>query len=179
MPAAVPLAVATLAVVNPALLTVAPLNSAPLKPAAFHLSLVLLLCAAALLLAHRSRWGSRLGAPLLVLLLSLAVGATEVIQGPVELPWISGPLTALAVAVLLLPLDVRRLLPQARSLLVPFAAAIGLVCGAAIVCGGALARHLGPQHAALAGVLAAGYTGGTVNLIAVGSTLSLRPAPMA
>ena len=171
MPAVVPRALLFLARVNLPLL-----NLTLLHPAAVHLALVLLLCGAALLLAHRTHWGSQLGAPLLVLLLSLAVGATGVIQGPVDLPWINGPLTALAVAVLLLPLDLRRLLPQARSLLVPFAAAIGLVCIAAIVCGLALAAPLGPQHAALAGVLAAGYTGGTVNLVSVASTLSLQPA---
>jgi len=143
------------------------------------LLLVLLPCAAALLLADRTRWGSQLGAPLLVLLLSLALGATGVIQGPVDVPWIEGPLTALAVAVLLLPLDLRRLLPQARSLLGPFAAAVGLVCGAAMVCGVVMAAPLGPQHAAMAGALAAGYTGGTVNLISVASTLSLQAPPLA
>ena len=67
-----------------------------------NMTLVLLPCAAALLLAHRTRWGGQLGAPLLVLLLSLALAATGLIPGPVDWPWISGPLTALAVAVLLL-----------------------------------------------------------------------------
>jgi uncharacterized membrane protein len=143
-----------------------------------NMTLVLLPCAAALLLAHRTRWGGQLGAPLLVLLLSLALAATGLIPGPLDWPWISGPLTALAVAVLLLPLELRRLLPQARSLLGPFGAATGLVCAASIVWGVVLAGPLGQHHAALAGVLAAGYTGGTVNLVSVGKTLALPPAPM-
>lgn len=139
---------------------------------------VLLPCAAGLFLARSTHWGSQLGAPLLVLLLSLALAATGLIHGPVDLPWISGSLTALAVAVLLLPLQLKRLLPEAHSLLWPFGAAIGLVCVASIVSGMVLAVPLGPQHAAVSGVLAAGYTGGTVNLVAVADALSLAPAQM-
>lgn len=61
---------------------------------------------AALLLAHWTCWGSQLGTQLLVLLLSLALAATGLIQAPVDSPWSCGPLTALAEAVLLLLLPV-------------------------------------------------------------------------
>lgn len=143
-----------------------------------NLWLLLLPCAAGLFLARSTRWGSQLGAPLLVLLLSLALAATGLIQSPMDLPWISGSLTALAVAVLLLPLQLKRLLPEAHSLLWPFGTAIGLVCVASIVSGTALAVPMGPQHAAVSGVLAAGYSGGTVNLVAVAGALSLPPEQM-
>ena len=143
-----------------------------------NLWLVLLPCAAGLLLARSTRWGAQLGAPVLVLLLSLALAAMGLSQGPVDLPWIGGSLTALAVAVLLLPLQFKRLLPEARSLLWPFGTAIGLVFVASIVSGKVLAAPLGPHNAAVSGVLAAGYTGGTVNLVAVADALSLPPAQM-
>lgn len=139
------------------------------------LSLVSLLIASALALARCTRRGAQLGAPMLVLLLSLAVAGTGFAPGATARQWIGGPITALAVAVLLLPLDVRRLLPQGRALLRPYAAAIGLVCGAAVVFGWALARPLGPAHGALAGVLAAGFTGGSVNQVGVAESLALAP----
>lgn len=140
---------------------------------------VLLLCSAGVALSRWTRWGGRLGAPLLVLLLSLALAGSPLAPGVRASEWISGPLTSLAVAVLLLPLDLRRLVPQARALLGPFLLALALVAAASVAVGVALAGPLGAEHAAIAGVMAAGYTGGTVNVVAVGESLALSAPQMA
>ena len=139
------------------------------------LLLVLLLITSALALARCTRRGGQLGAPILVLLLSMAVAGTGFVPGAIARQWISGPVTALAIAVLILPLDLRRLLPQGRALFKPFALAIVLVCAAAVFFGWLLAKPLGLNNAAIAGVLAAGFTGGTVNQVAVAESLALAP----
>ncbi|MCP9809724.1 DUF819 family protein [Cyanobium sp. HWJ4-Hawea] len=139
------------------------------------LLLVSVLIASSLALARFTRRGGQLGAPILVLLLSMAVAGTGFVPGAIARQWISGPVTALAIAVLILPLDLRRLLPQGRALLKPFALAIVLVCAAAVLFGLLLSMPLGQANAAIAGVLAAGFTGGTVNQVAVAESLALAP----
>jgi len=93
--------------------------------------------------------------------------------------WISGPLTSLAIAELLLAIKLKTLLLRARPLLLLFgvvvlATVVGVVVGAV-----ALAQPLGDQRSVLMGLYTATFSGGSLNLVAVGRILNPPDALLA
>ncbi len=76
-------------------------------------------------ISERFQFGRQLGTTMVVLLIGFSVTNLFGWQPDDEASgWISGPLTSLAITQLLLAVDLRRLWPDARRLVVPFAAAI-------------------------------------------------------
>ena len=76
-------------------------------------------------LSHRWVWGRRLGVAMLVLLLGVAVRNGFGWQADERISaWISGPLTSLAIAELLLAIRLKSLLHRARPLLLLFGVAV-------------------------------------------------------
>jgi uncharacterized membrane protein len=123
-------------------------------------------------LARATAFGRRLGMTLLVLFLGLL--ATNLLSWrpePAAEALVNGPLTSLAIALLLLAVDLRRVWPGAQRLLGPFAAAVvGAVAGTAV--GALLLRGpLGADLPALGGLFTATFSGGSLNFVAVARTL--------
>ena len=139
----------------------------------WSLLLVLLLTALGWLLSRRTPWGRQLGMTMVVLLLGLLVSNLGGVQLQAEAAgWVNGPLTSLAIGLLLLAVDLRRLWPQARQLLGPFLmAALSTVLGVLL---GAWLLHplLGDDRSVLAGMYTATFTGGSLNFVSVARTLN-------
>ncbi|WP_398328437.1 DUF819 family protein [Vulcanococcus sp.] len=144
------------------------------------LLLILLITALGWWLAERTAWGRQLGTTMLVLLLGLLVSNLSGLKPQAEAAaWINGPLTSLAIALLLLAVDLRRVWPDARRLLVPFLMAVVCTVLAVLIGGWLLQPLLGPGRSVLAGMFAATFTGGSLNFVSVARALQPPEALLA
>ena len=131
-------------------------------------------------LSRRWVWGQRLGVTMLVLLLGVAVRNGLGWQADARISaWISGPLTSLAIAELLLAIRLKTLLQRARPLLLLFGLAVLATVVGVLVGAVALAQPLGDQRSELMGLYAATFSGGSLNLVSVGRILSPPDALLA
>ncbi len=138
------------------------------------LSLLLILVITALgwWIAQATAAGRQLGTTMLVLLLGLLVSNISGVQPePAAAGWVNGPLTSLAIVLLLLAVDLRRLWPEARRLLLPFLLAVLSTLGAVLLGGWLLQPLLGSGRGVLAGVFTATFTGGSLNFVSVARAL--------
>ena len=143
------------------------------------LLLILLITALGWWLAERTAWGRQLGTTMLVLLGLLVSNLSGVKPQAEAAAWINGPLTSLAIALLLLAVDLRRLWPDARRLLVPFLMAVMCTVLAVLIGGWLLQPLLGPGRGMLAGMFAATFTGGSLNFVSVARALQPPEALLA
>lgn len=131
-------------------------------------------------LAQRTAVGRQLGTTMLVLLLGLLVSNLSGVKPQADAAaWVNGPLTSLAIALLLLAVDLRRLWPDARRLLAPFLLAVVCTLLAALLGGWLLQPLLGPERSLLAGMFTATFTGGSLNFVSVARTLQPPEALLA
>ena len=138
------------------------------------LSLVLILAITVLgwWMAQATAAGRQLGTTMLVLLLGLLVSNLSGVKPqPEAAAWVNGPLTSLAIALLLLAVDLRRLWPEARRLLLPFLLAVLSTVAAVLLGGWLLQPLLGSGRGVLAGVFTATFTGGSLNFVSVARAL--------
>jgi len=130
--------------------------------------------ALAFLLDHRVRWLSKIGASLLALILGALLSNTGLVpsSSPVY-SVIEGPLTSLAIAWLLLAVNLSDLKVAGPRMVGAFLlAGLGTALGAAV--GGVLfAESFGENTWRLAGVFTGTYSGGSVNFVAVGRGVEL------
>ena len=134
--------------------------------------LILLLTALGWWLSRSTAWGRQLGMTMVVLLLGLVVtNITGWQPSKAAAGWVSGPLTSLAIAQLLLAVDLRRVWPDARRLVTPFAASVLLTLAAVLLGGLVFGPWLGAERSVLAGVFTATFTGGSLNFVSVARTL--------
>ncbi|DBB01832.1 TPA: hypothetical protein ACH3X1_000442 [Trebouxia sp. C0004] len=130
-------------------------------------------------LEQRTSFGSAVSAPLLSLLLALALSAGGIL--PVTSPaydviWTY--IMPLGAALYLLESDLRQLLSAASSTFGAFViGAVGSVLGT-IVAWLVLGTRLGPDGYKVASALCASYIGGSVNFAAVSQSLGLAPGPL-
>jgi len=130
--------------------------------------------ALAFLLDHRVRWISKIGASLLALILGAILSNTGAV--PAASPVysiIEGPLTSLAIAWLLLAVNLSDLKVAGPRMVGAFLlAGLGTALGAMV--GGVLfAGTFGENTWRLAGVFTGTYSGGSVNFVAVGRGVEL------
>jgi len=131
-------------------------------------------------LAQRTAVGRQLGTTMLVLLLGLLVSNLSGVKPQADAAaWVNGPLTSLAIVLLLLAVDLRRLWPDARRLLAPFLLAVVCTLLAALLGGWLLQPLLGPESSLLAGMFTATFTGGSLNFVSVARTLQPPEALLA
>ena len=145
---------------------------------AVSLGLVLALTWSGWFFSQRVAFARQLGTTMVVLLFGFLV--TNLLGWRPDTrasSWISGPLTSLAIAQLLLAVDLRRIWPDARRLLLPFITAV--ICTLIAVLVGALMFQpwLGSDAGLLAGVFTATFTGGSLNFVSVARTLT-PPEPL-
>ncbi|MEB3264975.1 MAG: DUF819 family protein [Synechococcus sp.] len=138
--------------------------------------LVLGLTAAGFWLGERPGWIGRLGPTLWVLTLGLLAANGLGLRLPEAVAeGVNGPLTSLAIVLLLLAVDGRRVWRQGRGLLAPFAAAVVATAAGALLGAALLGPLLGSDRADLAGMFTATYTGGSLNFVSVARALAVRP----
>jgi len=134
---------------------------------------VLLAAAAFGFWAERTRWGARLSGAVLAILCTFTLSNLGLI--PVQAPaydvvW--SYLVPLAIPLLLLRADLRRILREAGPTLFAFAAgAAGTVLGTVLAF---RVVPLGDEGSKLAGIFCATYVGGSMNYAAVAEALELR-----
>ena len=89
------------------------------------LLVILLLTLIGWVLSKSTPLGRQLGMTMVVLLLGLLfTNLSGWTPAPQASGWVSGPLTSLAIAQLLLAVQLERLWPDARKLFIPFVAAV-------------------------------------------------------
>ena len=95
-------------------------------------------------LAEVNRVGKSLGATMVILLLGFLVANLSQWQPATSaVRWINGPLTSIAIAELLLAVELRRVLPDARRLLPPFITTVLATLSAVLLGGWLLSPWLG------------------------------------
>ena len=131
-------------------------------------------------LSWRWSWGRRLGMTMLVLLLGTAISNLIGWQPDEAVSaWVSGPLTSLAIAELLLAIKLKTVLPRSRQLLPLFGIALLATLGGVLIGAVLLAGPLGDQRSTLAGLYTATFSGGTLNFVSLGRALSPSPSLLA
>ncbi|MEA5475172.1 DUF819 family protein [Synechococcus sp. CCY9201] len=139
-------------------------------------ALVLGLTAMGFWLGERPGWFGRLGPTLWVLSLGLLASNGLGLRLPESVAeGVNGPLTSVAIVLLLLAVDGRRVWEEGRSLIAPFAAAVVVTCLAALLGALLLGPALGADTPPLAGLFTATYTGGSLNFVSVARALAVRP----
>ena len=123
-------------------------------------------------LAEVNRIGKNLGATMVILLLGFLVANLSQWQPATSaVRWINGPLTSIAIAELLLAVELRRVLPDARRLLPPFITTVLATLSAVLLGGWLLSPWLGSDLFPLAGLFSATFTGGSLNFVSIARSL--------
>ncbi|MFH1765769.1 MAG: DUF819 family protein [Gemmatimonadota bacterium] len=140
----------------------------------FHTAIIAGATALAFLLDHRVRWLSKVGASLIALIMGALLSNTGLV--PAASPVysvIEGPLTSLAIAWLLLAVNLSDLKVAGPRmvgafLLAGLGTALGAMVGAVLFAG-----SFGENSWRLAGVFTGTYSGGSVNFVSVGRGVEL------
>ena len=141
------------------------------------LILVLGLTGFGLWLAQVNSLGRKLGSTMVILMLGLLVAnVTTWTPEPSAVSWVNGPLTSYAIAELLLAVELRSVMPDARRLLLPFITAVAGTLAAVLLVGLLLSGWLGQSWISLAGLLSATFTGGSLNFVSVARSLEIPPS---
>lgn len=121
-------------------------------------------------------WARAMGATLIAILAALALSNAGVLPHTSPTYDVLGGIgVSLGIALVLLGVDVRSVLQAGPRMLAAFAiGAVGTVVGV-IVAAFAVMRHVGPETWKLAGQYAGTYTGGGVNMVAVGRSVETSP----
>lgn len=123
--------------------------------------------------AERTRWGRRLGGPLLLLAIPMALANLGVMPHSAPLyDTVAGYLVPAAIPLLLLRADFRTILRESGPMLAAFLVAAGATVAGALA--GALLVDMGPQEAEIAGTVTASYIGGSLNFVATAEALGIR-----
>ena len=131
-------------------------------------------------LSWRWLWGRRVGMTMLVLFIGVATrNLTGWQPDAVVSSWVSGPLTSLAIAELLLAIKLQTVLPPSRKLLPLYGAALSATLAGVLIGAVLLEGPLAGQRSVLAGLYTATFSGGTLNFVSVGRTLSPPPSLLA
>lgn len=125
-------------------------------------------------LERRFAWAAKVGASLLVIVLGAALSNLGLV--PLASPaydGVTGPVTSLAIAWLLLAVDLRDLRSAGPRMLGAFAVAVAATVVGAVAAYLAFGPALGGESWKLAGVMVGTYAGGSLNFVAVGRALEL------
>ena len=146
-------------------------------PPLMSLLLVLGLTGLGWWLAQVNSLARKLGSTMVILMLGLLLAnVTTWTPEPSAVSWVNGPLTSLAIAELLLAVELRSVLPDARRLLLPFTTAVAGTLSAVLLVGVLLSGWLGSSWISLAGLFSATFTGGSLNFVSVARSLEIAPS---
>lgn len=137
-------------------------------------TILLGLVAAAFQLERRFRWAETVGASLLVIAFGAVLSNLELVPLSSSVyGTVTGPVTSLAIAWLLLSVDLAALKTAGPRMLGAFALAVTATAAGAVVASLALGGILGEVTWKLSGVMTGTYSGGSLNFVSVGRALEL------
>jgi uncharacterized membrane protein len=139
----------------------------------FALSAVIMLTVAFGLWAESRPWGQKLGGPLLLLAISMALANTGVI--PYAAPvydQIAGLLVPMAIPLLIMRADFRTIFSESGPMFVTFLIAAGATFVGALA--GVWLIDMGPLEAEIAGTVTSSYIGGSLNFVATAEAVGIR-----
>ena len=139
----------------------------------FALSAVIMLTVAFGLWAESRPWGQKVGGPLLLLAIAMALANAGVIPhaAPVY-DQIGGLLVPMAIPLLIMRADFRTIFSESGPMFVTFLVATGATFAGALV--GAWLIDLGPLEAQIAGTVTSSYIGGSLNFVATAEAVGIR-----
>ena len=139
----------------------------------FALSGVIMLIVAFGLWAESRPWGQKLGGPLLLLAISMALANAGVIPhtAPVY-DQIGGLLVPMAIPLLIMRADFRTIFSESGPMFLTFLVAAGATFAGALA--GVWLVDLGPLEAQIAGTVTASYIGGSLNFVATAEAVGIR-----
>ena len=137
-------------------------------------TILLGLVAAAFLLERRFRWAETVGASLLVIGFGAVLSNLELVPLSSSVyGTVTGPVTSLAIAWLLLSVDLAALKTAGPRMLGAFALAVTATATGAVLAALVLGGVLGEVTWKLSGVMTGTYSGGSLNFVSVGRALEL------
>lgn len=127
--------------------------------------------------AETTRWGRKVGAAVIALLLGFILGNANILpaQAPVyEFVW--GALVPLAIPMLLYQANIRKIIRESGPTLFAFLIGLGGTVAGALA--GYLLIPLPERAADLTGIFAATYIGGGMNFVAVSNSVGMPPGDL-
>lgn len=139
-------------------------------------TVIVAIAALSLWLAASFRWAARASATLLVIVFGAVLSNLGLVaaRSPVY-DFLAGPATSLAIAWLLLAVDLRDLRAAGPRMLAAFGLAVTATVAGALTAAAVFHDRL-PEGWKLAGVMTGTYSGGGLNFVSVGRALELPPA---
>ncbi|MGH8194948.1 MAG: DUF819 family protein, partial [Woeseiaceae bacterium] len=139
----------------------------------FALSAVILAITAFGMWVERTRWGQKLGGPLVLLALAMALANIGVIPHSAPLfDNVTGFLVPVAIPLLLLRADFKTIFTESGPMFITFLAAAGATVIGSFV--GALLIDMGPLEPEIAGTITSSYIGGSINFVATAEAVGIR-----
>jgi uncharacterized membrane protein len=139
----------------------------------FALSAVMMVTVAFGLWAESRSWGQKLGGPMILLAIAMALSNLQII--PYSAPVydsLAGILVPMAIPLLILRADFKTIFSESGPMFVTFLVATGATIIGAFA--GALVINLGPLEAEIAGTVASSYIGGSLNYVATANVVGLN-----
>jgi uncharacterized membrane protein len=139
----------------------------------FALSAVMMVTVAFGLWAESRSWGQKLGGPLILLAIAMALSNLQII--PYSAPVydsLAGILVPMAIPLLILRADFKTIFSESGPMFVTFLVATGATIIGAFA--GAFVINLGPLEAEIAGTVASSYIGGSLNYVATANAVGLN-----
>jgi len=139
----------------------------------FALSAIIMAIVAFGLWAESKTWGQKLGGPLILLGVSMALANLGVIPYTADIyDEIGGLLVPMAIPLLIMRADFRTILSESGPMFITFLVATGATVIGAFA--GVLLIDMGPLEAEIAGTVTASYIGGSLNYVATAEAVGLR-----
>jgi uncharacterized membrane protein len=139
----------------------------------FALSAIIMAIVAFGLWAESQAWGQKLGGPLLLLAVSMALANLGVIPYTASIyDEIGGLLVPMAIPLLIMRADFRTIFSESGPMFITFLVATGATVIGAFA--GVLLIDMGPLEAQIAGTVTASYIGGSLNYVATAEAVGLR-----
>jgi uncharacterized membrane protein len=138
----------------------------------FALSAIIMAIVAFGLWAESQAWGQKLGGPLLLLAVSMAMANFGVIPYTASIyDEIGGLLVPMAIPLLIMRADFRTIFSESGPMFITFLVATGATVIGAFA--GVLLIDMGPLEAQIAGTVTASYIGGSLNYVATAEAVGL------
>lgn len=144
-------------------------------------SLLLLACLFSIVVigyeCEKTAWGSKISAPLIILLLSFILGNLNILPTSADVYiTIQSILVPLAIPLLLFSANVQQAFKESGYMLLAFSLSVAFTVAGALI--GVSLIDMGDSEGALAGILVASYTGGSANFVSVSQALGFSDSSL-
>jgi uncharacterized membrane protein len=139
----------------------------------FALSAVIMVIVAFGLWAESRSWGQKLGGPLILLAVAMALSNLHVIPHTAAVyDQIGGMLVPIAIPLLIMRADFKTIFAESGPMMVAFFVAAAATVAGALV--GAAVIDMGPLEAQIVGTITSSYIGGSLNFVATAEAVGIK-----